>query len=290
MTEYLSLVAFSHSVFALPFALQGAWLAAEGVPAGADLFWIVLAAVSARTAAMAFNRLVDRDIDARNPRTQERELPAGRLSVGAVRFLVVASSALFMLAAWALNPLAGQLSPVVLAVLLGYSYFKRFSALVHLVLGLALALAPLGAWIAIRGTLEGDLAPILWLAAAVWTWVSGFDVIYSCQDVNFDKDHGLHSIPARWGVARALWISRALHLATVACLMCFCTSAGLGPIYGAFVALAAGLLAYEQWIVRADDLSRVDRAFFTLNGWVGVALFIGLVLDMGLDLSMGGAA
>jgi len=120
--------------------------------------------------------------------------------------------------------------------------------------------------------------------------VSGFDVIYSCQDVNFDKDHGLHSIPARWGVARALWISRALHLATVACLMCFCTSAGLGPIYGAFVALAAGLLAYEQWIVRADDLSRVDRAFFTLNGWVGVALFIGLVLDMGLDLSMGGAA
>jgi len=290
VAEYLSLVAFSHSVFALPFALQGAWLAAEGVPAGADLFWIVLAAVSARTAAMAFNRLVDRHIDARNPRTQERELPAGRLGVGAVRFLVVSASALFMVAAWTLNPLSGQLSPVVLAVLLGYSYFKRFSALVHLVLGLALALAPLGAWIAIRGTLEGDLAPILWLAAAVWTWVSGFDVIYSCQDMNFDKEHGLHSIPARWGVARALWISRVLHLVTAACLMRFCMSAELGPIYWAFVALAAGLLAYEQWIVRADDLSRVDRAFFTLNGWVGVALFIGLVLDMGLDWEMRGAA
>ncbi|MBJ76351.1 MAG: 4-hydroxybenzoate octaprenyltransferase [Planctomycetes bacterium] len=287
VAQYLSLVAFSHSIFALPFALQGAWLAAGGVPAVADLSWIVLAAVSARTAAMAFNRLVDRHMDARNPRTQDRELPAGRLSVGAVRALVVAASALFMVSAWALNPLAGQLSPVVLAVLLGYSYFKRFSALAHFVLGLALALAPLGAWIAIRGTLEGDLAPILWLAAAVWTWVAGFDVIYSCQDVTFDQDHGLHSVPARWGVARALWISRALHGITVVCLMRFCISAELGPIYWAFVALAAGLLAYEQWIVRADDLSRVDRAFFTLNGWVGVALFIGLVLDMGLDWGMG---
>jgi 4-hydroxybenzoate polyprenyltransferase len=288
--EYLSLVAFSHSIFALPFALQGAWLAAEGMPAGADLGWIVLAAVSARTAAMAFNRLVDRNMDARNPRTQGRELPAGRLSVGAVRALVLVASASFVGAAWALNPLAGQLSPLVLAVLLGYSYFKRFSALVHLVLGLALALAPLGAWIAIRGTLEGDLAPILWLAAAVWTWVAGFDVIYSCQDADFDRDQGLHSVPARWGVARALWISRALHLTTVTCLMLFCLSAGLGPIYWAFVALAASLLAYEQWIVRADDLSRVDRAFFTLNGWVGVALFIGLVLDMGLDWGAGGLA
>lgn len=287
MTEYLSLVAFSHSIFALPFALQGAWLAAGGMPEWVDLSWIVLAAVSARTAAMAFNRLVDRHMDARNPRTQQRELPAGRLNVGSVRALVVAASALFMAAAWALNPLAGKLSPAVLAVLLGYSYFKRFSALAHLVLGLALALAPLGAWIAVRGTLEGDLAPILWLAAAVWTWVAGFDVIYSCQDVTFDKDHGLHSIPARWGVARALWISRVLHGITVVCLMRFCISAELGTIYWAFVALAAGLLVYEQWIVRADDLSRVDRAFFTLNGWVGVALFIGLVLDMGLDWGMG---
>ncbi len=279
--KYLSLVAFSHSIFALPFALQGAWLAAGGMPGFGDLGWILLAAVSARTAAMAFNRLVDRKIDALNPRTQGRELPAGNLSVGSVRVLVVASASVFVAAAWALNPLAGQLSPAVLLVLLGYSYFKRFSALVHLVLGLSLALAPLGAWIAIRGSLGGDLEPILWLAAAVWTWVAGFDVIYSCQDVEIDQARGLHSIPARWGVARALWISRALHLCTVTCLLLFYLKAGLGPVYLAFVVLAAGLLAYEQWIVRADDLSRVDRAFFTLNGWVGVALFLGLVLDMG---------
>ncbi|MEL6429657.1 MAG: UbiA-like polyprenyltransferase, partial [Planctomycetota bacterium] len=270
----LSLVKFSHSVFALPFALMGAWLAADGMPAGRTLALIVLAAVSARTAAMAFNRLVDRDIDADNPRTAGREIPSGRVGVGYARGLTAVSSAVFVASAFALNPLAGALSPVVLGVLLGYSYVKRFSALVHVVLGVALGLAPLGAWIAVRGTLAGDLTPPLLLFSVVWTWVAGFDVIYACQDAGFDADRGLHSIPARLGVARALRVSRVLHVATAALLAVLCWRIDAGWPFLAATALAAALLAWEQSLVRADDLSRVDVAFFTINGWVGVALFL----------------
>ena len=282
LRDLLSLVRFSHSIFALPFALQGAWLAAGGVPEAVDLAWIVAAAVCARTAAMAFNRLVDRESDGRNPRTAERELPAGRLGAGQVRALVLLASGGFVGCAFALNSLAGALSPALLVVLLGYSYVKRFSAAAHLVLGLSLALAPLGAWIAVRGSLTGNLAPVLWLAAAVWTWVAGFDVIYACQDVEFDRAEGLHSVPARFGVAAGLRFARVLHLATVGCLAAFTASAGLSWIYWAAVVGAALLLVWEHSIVAPDDLSRVDVAFFTLNGWVGVALFVGLVLDMGL--------
>jgi 4-hydroxybenzoate polyprenyltransferase len=277
--RYLSLVKFSHSIFALPFALQAAWLAAEGVPEALDLAWIVVAAVAARTAAMAFNRLVDRHLDAVNPRTTGRELPAGVLSIGRVRCLVLVSGATFIGAAFALNPLAGWLSFPVLGVLLGYSYVKRFSFLAHLVLGLALALAPLGAWIAIHEKIDAQMLPVLVLAAAVWTWVAGFDLIYACQDAEHDRAAGLHSIPARFGVGRALAVARLLHVATVALLAAFTLSADLGWIYWVSVAGAGALLAWEHSLVAPDDLSRVDVAFFTLNGWVGVALFCGLVLD-----------
>lgn len=277
--HYLALVKFSHSIFALPFALQGAWLAAGGVPGAVDLLLIVIAAVSARTAAMAFNRLVDRDLDAANPRTQGRELPAGVVTVGQVRALVLVACATFVGAAFALNHLAGWLSFPVLVLLLGYSFVKRVSFLAHLALGLALALAPLGAWIAIRGTIDGSMLPVVLLAGAVWSWVAGFDLIYACQDAQHDRDAGLHSIPARFGIGRALLISRALHVLTVSLLGAFTLSAGLGWIYWCSVAGAAGLLVWEQRLVAPDDLSRVDMAFFTLNGWMGVALFFGLVLD-----------
>jgi 4-hydroxybenzoate polyprenyltransferase len=282
VSDWLSLVRFSHSIFALPFALMGAWLAAGGMPAPAILAWIVVCAVAARTAAMGFNRLVDRDIDAKNPRTRMRELPAGKLSVNAVRALVLAASAVFVAAAFALNPLAGRLSLPVLAILFAYSYVKRFSALAHVVLGLALALAPLGAWIAVRGDFDGDLRPVLWLAACVVTWVAGFDLIYACQDTEFDRDAGLHSIPARLGIPFALHLSSVLHVITCASLVAVGLAVHASFAYWTAVALAAVLLAWEHSIVSPRDLSRVNLAFFTLNGWVGVALFVGLALDRSL--------
>ncbi len=280
--DWLSLVKFSHSVFALPFALQGAWLAAGGMPVIETLLWIVAAAVAARTAAMAFNRLVDRSIDAANPRTAGREIPAGKVKPLAAGILVLVAAAVFVLSAFALNPLAGKLSPVVLAVLLGYSLVKRVSWAAHLALGLALGLAPLGAWIAVRGSFAGDLVPILCLAGAVLAWVAGFDLIYACQDAEFDAEVGLHSIPARFGIARALVVSRCLHVVTIGLLLMVHSRANLGWIYLVSIGVAAALLAWEQSLVRADDLSRVDMAFFTLNGYLGIALFVGLALDMGL--------
>lgn len=280
LADWFSLVAFRHSIFALPFALQGAWLAARGVPRATLLVWIVACAVAARTSAMAFNRWIDRRIDARNPRTRGRELPSGRLAPWQALSLAAASAALFVAAAWVINPLCGKLAPAVLAVLWFYSVTKRFTFLAHGFLGLALALAPLGAWLAVRGDFGGDLWLPISLAAAVLCWVTGFDLIYACQDVNFDRESGLHSIPARFGVAKSLWLSRALHAATVALLLVAWRRAELGWIYLASIGLAAALLAYEQSLVRSDDLSRVNLAFFTVNGWVGVGLFAGLALDL----------
>lgn len=278
--DWFSLVRFSHSIFALPFALSGAWLAARGVPRPVDLAWIVVCAVAARTAAMGFNRLVDAGIDARNPRTRGRELPAGRLSRASVAALVIVASAAFVAAAFALNPLCGRLSLPVLAVLLGYSFTKRFTWLAHGVLGLALALAPLGAWLAVRGTFAGDLAVPFLLAAAVLCWVAGFDLIYACQDVEFDRGARLASVPARFGVAAALWAARGLHALTVVLLLALWRRAELGWVYPAAVGVAAVLLVLEHRVVSPGDLSRVDLAFFTLNGWVGVLLFAGLALDL----------
>jgi 4-hydroxybenzoate polyprenyltransferase len=280
--DWLRLVRFSHSIFALPFALASAWLASGGVPRPRTLLLIVLCAVAARTAAMAFNRLVDRRLDALNPRTRGRELPSGKLRAGAVGALVLSSAAVFAGGAWALNPLCGKLAPPVLLVLLGYSFVKRFSWLAHAVLGLALALAPLGAWLAVTGSFAGDLAPPLLLAAAVLCWVFGFDLIYACQDAAHDRAVGLFSIPARFGVAAALGVSSAAHALTVVILAAFGLCAGLGAAYWSVLLAAALLLLWQHRIVSPGDLSRVDVAFFALNGWVGAALFAGVAVDVSL--------
>lgn len=278
--DYLSLVRFSHSIFALPFALQGAWLAARGRPPWRTLALIVVACVAARTAAMAFNRLVDARLDADNPRTRGRELPSGRLRPRAVAVLVAASCATFVAAAFALNPLCGQLSFFVLAILLAYSFAKRVTWLCHALLGLSLGLAPVGAWLAVRGQLDGDIGVALILAAAVLTWVAGFDLIYACQDADHDAQVGLHSIPARFGIARALRLSSVLHVLTVLLLALLARQAQLGWIFAVALVACALLLAWEHRLVSPADLSRVNAAFFTINGWVGVALFAGCALDL----------
>lgn len=264
---YGRMIKFSHSVFALPFALASAALAAREGFRWAQLGWIVLAMVGARSAAMGFNRLADHAIDARNPRTAGRELPRGVLRRREVWALVLISSAVLILAAAMLGPLCLALSPLALAIVFGYSYTKRFTALSHVVLGLALAIAPVGAWLAIRGAFS-PIAVVLGLA--VLAWVAGFDTIYSCQDADFDRATGLHSLPARLGVRRALLAARAFHVAAIGFLVAVYPMARIHPLYLAGVAGIAALLAYEHSLVRADDLSRVDAAFFTLNGWVSV--------------------
>lgn len=269
------MVKFSHSVFALPFALASATLAAaEGGLTLAKLGWILVAMLGARSAAMGFNRLADHAIDARNPRTANRELPAGQLARREVWAFVLASATALVVAAWRLGPLCLALSPVALLIVFGYSYTKRFTAASHLVLGLALGVAPMGAWIAVRGRF--DVPPIL-LGFAVLAWVAGFDVIYSCQDAEFDRSAGLHSLPARLGIARALGVARVLHVLAVGLLVAVYAVVPLHPAYLVGVALVAALLVYEHSLVRATDLSRVDAAFFTVNGWIGV-LYLGSVL------------
>jgi 4-hydroxybenzoate polyprenyltransferase len=265
--DYGRMIRFTHSVFALPFALTAAALAArEGGVTATQLLWIVVAMVAARSAAMGFNRLVDRAQDARNPRTAGRELPRGVLSPRQVVAFVVFSSVVFVLAAAMLNPLCLALSPVALAIVFGYSYTKRFTAASHLVLGLALAVAPVGAWLAVRGRFE---APPLVLALAVLLWVAGFDTIYACQDVEFDAGAGLHSLPARVGVAPALRLARAMHVGAVLLLVGLYWLVPLHPLYLAGVAGVAALLAWEHTLVSPRDLSRVMQAF-NLNGWVSL--------------------
>ncbi len=264
------MIKFSHSVFALPFALTSLVLASSAGLRWQQLAWVLVAMVGARSAAMGFNRLADHELDARNPRTALRELPRGVLTRGQVWSFVLVSAAALVLAAGMLNRLCLYLSPVALLIVLGYSYTKRFTPLAHLVLGLSLGIAPVGAWLAIRGAFAPE--PIV-LALAVVTWVAGFDVIYACQDVDFDRREGLQSIPARLGVARALVLARLLHVATVALLAGLYVVTALHPLYLAGVAGVAALLAYEHSLVHADDLSRVNAAFFTVNGWVGVFYF-----------------
>ncbi|MBK6940160.1 MAG: UbiA family prenyltransferase [Planctomycetes bacterium] len=271
--QYLELVRFSHTLFALPFALMALFLALPGEwPSPRTTAWILVCMVGARTAAMAYNRLVDRDVDAENPRTRNRHLPAGFVGVTEVVLLVVGASAVFVVGAAALNPLAFALSPVVLVVLLGYSHLKRFTALCHLGLGVALGLAPLGVWIAVRGAIDASAWVPAMLGLAVLCWVSGFDILYACQDTEFDRGAGLHSIPARFGVPRALWIARLSHGAMLLALVGLGLLAQLGIVYAIGVALTAALLAYEHRLVRADDLSRIDVAFFTVNGCISLLL------------------
>jgi len=283
----LEMIKIEHTLFALPFALTAMVLAAGGWPSGRVVFWIVVAMVGARSAAMGFNRLVDREIDAANPRTSSRALPAGRLGPGFVAAFVAASLALLGLAAWRLNPLCVKLVLVAIPVLLGYSYTKRFTWLAHLTLGVALGGAPLGAWVAVTGAFAP--APFA-LAGAVVTWVAGFDVLYALQDEAFDRARGLHSIPARFGAVAALWISGALHLATLGLLAALPAlyAPGLGLVYWIGWAGCAALLAYQHAVVRPGDLSRLDAAFFTANGVLALWLFAAVAID--LFVGRGGAA
>jgi 4-hydroxybenzoate polyprenyltransferase len=278
----LEMIKFEHSVFALPFALTAALLAARESgfartawwPAAA---WIVVAMVAARSAAMAFNRLVDSGIDARNPRTRGRHLPAGLLSKAFAWGFVAVSSLVFLFAARELNPLCFRLAPLALAVVFFYSFTKRFTSWSHVILGFSLGIAPAAAWIAIRGSLD---ARILWLTAAVTFWTAGFDVIYACQDYEFDTAEGLFSLPARLGIAGALIVSRLLHLGMLASLAALFYSFGLGVLSGAGIAAVAALLIYEHSLVKPHDLSRVDAAFFTMNGYVSVLFFLFWAADI----------
>ena len=278
----LDMIKFEHSVFALPFALTGALLAFRESGfhnAGAwwTIFWIVVAMVGARSAAMAFNRLVDAEIDARNPRTKIRHIPAGALSRTFCWGFTLATSALFLFAAWELNSLCFRLAPVALGVVFAYSFTKRFTHLSHIVLGFALGIAPAAAWIAVRGSLDPR---ILWLTAAVTFWTAGFDIIYSCQDYEFDCDLQLYSVPRLVGIGKALIVARCLHVLMIASLLMLVRQLQLGMLSVAGVAAIAGLLIYEHGIVKADDLSRVNAAFFTMNGWVSVLFFVFWAADI----------
>ncbi len=271
----LEMIRFEHSVFALPFALTGAMLAWRHTgfvttDLAAKLGWILLAMVGARSAAMAFNRVLDADIDGRNPRTKSRHIPAGLLSRAFVWGFIAAAAALFFLAAGMLNDLCLRLAPVALAVVFCYSWTKRFTSLSHVVLGFALGIAPSAAWIAVAGSLD---ARIVWLTAAVTLWTAGFDIIYSCQDYEFDRREGLFSLPARLGIGGALNISRLFHAAMIGCLIALHLALGLGLPAALGIAAVAALLLWEHRLVRNDDLSRVDAAFFTMNGWVSVVFF-----------------
>ncbi len=273
----LEMIKFEHSVFALPFALTGAVLALHGMPAWRQLLWIVVAMVGARSAAMTFNRIADLRIDAANPRTRMRALPAGHLSLAFAAGFTVISCGVLMLAAYELNPLAFKLAPIVIALLLGYSYTKRFTFLSHLVLGLCLGLSPIAASIALRGEVDSG---ILLLGLAVMFWVAGFDLIYACQDVDFDRERGLFSVPARFGIRTALWTSGVLHVAMLILLVAVARIEGLGWLAFAGLVLVAVLLAYEHGLVRPSDLSRLNAAFFNINGYVSVLFFATWAADV----------
>ena len=279
LTTLLEMIKFSHTVFALPFALMGVVLAslANGTsPSFAQVFWICLAMVGARTGAMGLNRIIDARIDADNPRTAERHLPAGKVAMGEAWLLVLGAFALLLLAAWMLNPLCLQLAPVAIFFLALYSYCKRFTSMAHVVLGICLAAAPIGAWIALRGDIGW---PVVVLGLAVLFWVAGFDIFYALQDYEFDRDKGLFSIPSRFGVERSFLIARLFHVVMVSFLLLLVFSEGLGLIYLLGVVVVAGLLIYEHLLVRPDDLTRLDAAFFNMNGYISVTIFLFTLAD-----------
>jgi 4-hydroxybenzoate polyprenyltransferase len=266
------MIKFEHSIFALPFALTGALLAWRDenfttARLASRLLWIVIAMVAARSVAMAFNRVLDADIDAQNPRTKSRHLPAGVLTRRFAWGFIVISAFVFIFAARELNPLCFKLAPLALAIPMFYSFTKRFTSLSHLVLGFSLGIAPAAAWIAMRGTLDPR---ILWLTAAVTLWTAGFDIIYACQDYAFDVATDLFSVPKSLGIANALWLSRLLHIGMLACLWALAVEFRLGPLAIVGIAAVAALLAWEHRLVKADDLSKIDAAFFTMNGYVSV--------------------
>ncbi len=274
--EYLRLIKFSHSIFALPFAFTAALIAEEGIPEFSRIFWITVAMVGGRTGAMGMNRIIDRNIDALNPRTKDRELPRGVIKTSEALFFTAGAFALLVLAAYMLNPLCLKLSPLVLLVLLTYSYTKRFTWLCHVVLGIALALAPIGAWVAVRGTFDSE---ILLLSLAIVFWVAGFDIIYGLQDIDFDKEHGLYSIPSIFGINTSLWIARTFHLITILLLFSLAPIFNLSMFYIIGVLIALGLLLYEHSLVKPDDLSKLNMAFFNMNGYISVTVFIFTLLN-----------
>ncbi len=279
LADLLEMIKFSHTVFAFPFALMGvvlASLASGTAPSIDQILWICLAMVGARTGAMGLNRIIDARIDADNPRTAERHLPSGKIAMGEAWLLVLGAFALLLLAAWMLNPLCLKLAPVAIFLLALYSYCKRFTAMAHIVLGLCLASAPIGAWIALRGDIGW---PVVVLGLAVLFWVAGFDIFYALQDYEFDRHKGLFSIPSRFGIKRSFQITRLFHVFMVALLVVLFFSKGLGIIYLLGVAVVATLLIYEHLLVSPDDLSRLDAAFFNMNGYISVTIFLFTLAD-----------
>lgn len=274
---YLRMIKFSHSVFALPFAFVGALLAAGGIPSAEKILWIVLAMVSGRSAAMGLNRIIDLRIDARNPRTKNRELPSGKVSLKEAWGFVLISLGVFVLSAKMLNPLCLRLSPLAVVFFVLYPYTKRFTYLSHFVLGITISGAPLGAWIAIRGDFNWQILP---LCVGVVFWLAGFDTLYALQDYEFDRKEGLYSIPARFGIRRALQFARLFHIITFLMLLLTGRLFGLGPAYYLGVLIAGGLLYYEHSIVKEDDLSRLDMAFFNMNGYLSITVFFFTLLDV----------
>ncbi len=271
IADYLRLIKFSHSIFALPFAFTSALIAASGIPTFSQIFWITVAMVGGRTGAMGMNRIIDRKIDALNPRTKNRELPRGVIKTGEAFIFTIIAFALLLFAAYMLNPLCLKVSPLVLLVLLTYSYTKRFTWLSHIVLGTALSLAPLGAWIAIKGTFDFQILP---LCFAVMFWVAGFDVFYAMQDIDFDKKHGLYSIPSAFGIKTSLWIARLFHLITIGLLLSLIPIFNLGALYLFGVLIASALMLYEHSLIKPADLSKLDMAFFNMNGYISITIFV----------------
>jgi len=276
IVHYLRMIKFPHSVFALPFAFTGAIMAAGGIPSPGKIFWITLAMVGARSGAMGLNRIIDREIDRANPRTRNRELPREVIMVSEAVLFTIVSFALLILSAYMLNPLCLKLSPVAITVLFLYSYTKRFTWATHFVLGLALSAAPLGAWIAIRGTFDAEILPI---TVAIVFWLAGFDTLYALQDIDFDKAHGLYSIPKRFGIRKALFLARTFHLISFLLLCLSGILFKLGILYWLGMAVVAGMLIYEHSLVREDDLSRLDIAFFNMNGYISMTVFVFTLLD-----------
>lgn len=273
---YLRMIKFAHSIFALPFAFTSALIAASGMPALRQLIWIVVAMVGARSGAMGLNRIIDRKIDSANPRTAGRELPKSVIGVGEAVLFVAVSFALLIFAAYMLNPLCLKLSPVAIAVLFLYSYTKRFTWFSHFVLGLSLSAAPLGAWMAVRGTFDPEIIP---LGLTVVFWLAGFDVLYAFQDIDFDRNHGLYSIPQRFGIKRSLTLSRLFHAVSFLFLVVTGAIFRLGGFYWAGMAVTAGLFLYEHSLVKEDDLSKLDMAFFNMNGYISMTVFLFTALD-----------
>lgn len=273
---YLKLIKFSHSIFALPFALTAAIIAASGIPSAKQIFWIIVAMVGARSGAMGLNRIIDRKIDAENPRTAAREIPAGKVRVADAVIFTLISFTVLVFAAYMLNPLCLKLSPIAVAVVFLYPYTKRFTWFSHFVLGLSLSAAPLGAWIAVRGTLDWQILP---LALAVIFWLAGFDALYALQDLEFDKSFGLYSIPKKFGVKKTLLFSVIFHFFAWGLLASTGIIFNLGIFYWIGMAVAAGLFIYEHSLVKPDDLSRLDMAFFNMNGYISMTVFLFTLLD-----------